>query len=66
MPGPSGDPRAIADDLFALWQWPLVIGATWAAETAALIGRGFVHAAPHPQLPVPDSIAEHDEHGLFA
>jgi hypothetical protein len=62
----SRDQVTIADDFFALWQWPLAIGAAWAAETAALIERGMIHAGPHAQLPVPEVIAEHDEHGLFA
>jgi uncharacterized protein (DUF111 family) len=57
---------SLAADLFGLWALPFELGAEWAAATAQLLGEGLVHHAPHAQLPVPEPIEAHDEHGLFA
>lgn len=57
---------SFATDLFGLWRLPFELGAEWAAATAQLLRDGLVHASPHGQLPVPEPIEAHDEHGLFA
>ncbi len=56
----------LATDLLRLWMLPYELGAEWAAATAQLFGSGLVAAHPHAQLPVPEPIEAHDEHGLFA
>lgn len=66
MPAPVHHQPSLAADLFNLWQLPFELGAEWLAATAQLMGEGMVHDHPHAQLPVPEPIADHDEHGLFA
>lgn len=57
---------SLAADVLRLWALPFELGAEWAAAMAQLIGHGLAHHAPHGQLPVPDPLDAHDEHGLFA
>lgn len=66
MSGPVHHQPSLAEDVFALWRLPFELGVEWAAATAQLLADGWAHAHPSAQLPVPEPLAEHDEHGLFA
>ncbi|QHL89835.1 hypothetical protein GVO57_02080 [Sphingomonas changnyeongensis] len=66
-PGSDGSPRAagFADVAIAIWFWPWLLAPAIAGAAQALFGLAS-HPAHHAQLPMPDTIAAHDDHGLFA
>lgn len=66
MREPIDHQPSLAADLFGLWRLPFELGAEWAAATAQLIAEGLTRSVPHGQLPMPEPIEAHDEHGLFA
>ncbi len=67
--GPGSDTpdhgAAFADLVIAAWCWPWLAAPAVMGAAQALFGQ-TAHPPHHPQLPVPDTIAAHDDHGLFA